>query len=163
VADTAERLWRVIEPYVAAEGVELDDVVVRGGGGARLVRVIVDADEALDVEHIADLSRGIGHLLDQEDLISGSYTLEVGSPGLERELTRPRHFEKSVGREVKVKTLEPVEGERLHRGTLVAADGRGIVVDVAGQERKIGYEDVASARTVFVWERAGKPGKKQEK
>ena len=122
----AERLWGTIEPYVAAEGVELDDVEVLGGG--QIVRVTLDADDSVGVDMIAELSRGIGRLLDADDPIKSAYTLEVSSPGLERKLTRPRHYEKSVGREVKVKTFAPVSEEKSHTGLLVLAelvDGSG--------------------------------------
>ena len=152
-----ERLWDQIDPYLAAEGVELDDVEVLGGG--QIVRVTVDADGGLGVDTIADLSRGISRILDEDEPVSGSYTLEVSSPGLERKLARPRHYHKSVGREVIVKTHAPVEGERSHRGALVEAGETTFTIDIDGDPRTIDYEAVASARTVFVWERAGKPGK----
>ena len=152
-----ERLWDQIDPYLAAEGIELDDVEVLGGG--QIVRVTVDADGGLGVDTIADLSRGISRILDEDDPVSGSYTLEVSSPGLERKLARPRHYHKSVGREVTVKTHAPVEGERSHRGSLVEAGEKTFTIDIDGDPRTIEYEAVASARTVFVWEQAGKPGK----
>ena len=108
VSSVAERLWDRIDPYLAAEGVELDDVEVLGGG--QILRVTVDSDEAIGVDTIADLSRGISRILDDEDPFKRSYTLEVSSPGLERKLTRPRHYEKSVGREGLL--LEKANGAR---------------------------------------------------
>jgi ribosome maturation factor RimP len=89
--------------------------------------------------------------MDHDDLIPGSYTLEVTSPGLERKLRRREHYRKSLGREIKVKTQVAVEGSRTHRGDLVSATERGFTVDVGDSERYINYDDVASARTVFVW------------
>ena len=157
MTSVAERLWDQIDPYLSAEGVELDDVEVLGGG--QIVRVTVDADGGLGVDTIADLSRGISRILDDDDPVSGSYTLEVSSPGLERKLTRPRHYEKSIGREVKVKTHGEVEGGRNHRGVLVSTDDGSFTMEIDGEPRTIGYGAVASARTVFIWERAGRPGK----
>ena len=158
MSDTAERLWDVIEPYVAAEGIELDDFEVLGHGAGTIVRVTVDGDDALSVDRIAELSRGISRLLDDDDPVNGSYTLEVSSPGLERRLRRPRHYEKSLGREVKVKTKRPVAGTVNHAGSLLEADDEGFVVDTDAGAHRIAYADVASARTVFVWEKASKPG-----
>ena len=89
---TAERLWEVIEPYVAREGIELDDIEVMGQGGASIVRVTIDADEPVNVEHIARISRGVSRLLDDADPLANAYTLEVTSPGLERKLRRPRNY-----------------------------------------------------------------------
>lgn len=157
MSDLNEQIWGLVEPYLAAEGVELDDVEIHGGG--KLLRVVVEADEPLELDHIAALSRGIGRLLEEADPISGSYTLEVTSPGLERKLRRPAQFEKAVGREVAIKTYAPIDDEKRHKGRLVEANGERIVVDVEGSERSIAYGDVATARTVFVWEKGAKPGK----
>ena len=157
MAGVAERLWGTIEPYVAAEGVELDDVELLGGG--QIVRVTLDADDPVGVDRIAELSRGIGRLLDAEDPIKNAYTLEVSSPGLERKLTRPRHYEKSIDRQVKVKTFAPVSGEKVHTGVLMEVNEDDFVVDVDGDERRFTYGDVSSARTVFVWEKAAPKGK----
>ncbi len=157
MSDLTEQIWGLVEPYLAAEGVELDDVELHGGG--KLLRVVVEADEPLGVDRIAALSRGVGRLIDEADPIAGSYTLEVTSPGLERKLSRPAQYEKSIGREVAVKTYAPIDGEKHHKGRLVSAGGDGIVVDIGGAERSIAYGDVATARTVFVWEKGEKPGK----
>ncbi|MDA2978425.1 MAG: ribosome maturation factor RimP [Actinomycetota bacterium] len=166
MSSVADRLWETIEPYVAAEGVELDDLEVLNGG--QLVRVTIDAEGTTTTEHpaaelgvdvIAELSRGIGRLLDAADPIQGSYTLEVSSPGLERKLRRPRHYEKSLGKAIKLKTFGEIEGSKTHSGTLVAADDESFVVDVEGSNRTITYGDVSSARTVFVWEKSGQEAK----
>ena len=116
---------------------------------------------SVDVDHLAGLSRRLSRLLDEADPVSGSYTLEVTSPGLERKLRRPRHYEKSVGREVKVKTVRPVDGERQHRGILAEVGPDEFVVEVGGGPRRFEYADVTSARTVFEWVKSPKPGKRQ--
>jgi ribosome maturation factor RimP len=156
VSSVAEQLWDRIDPYVAAEGVELDDVEVLGGG--QIVRVTLDAEDSLDVDVIAEISRGISRLIDADDPIKGAYTLEVSSPGLERKLTRQRHYAKSIGREVSVKTHPEIDGTKNHRGILAAAGDSSFTVTVDGTDRLIPYADVASARTVFVWEKGAKPG-----
>ena len=157
MSDLAEQVWGLVEPYLAAEGVELDDVELHGGG--KLLRVVVEADEPLELDRIASLSRGIGRLIEEEDPFPGPYTLEVTSPGLERKLRRPAQFEKAVGREVAVKTYAPIGDDKHHKGRLVSADEDGIAVSVDGTERSMAYGDVATARTVFVWEKGEKPGK----
>jgi len=161
VADVAEQIWGLVAPYVAAEGIELDDVEILGGG--RLLRVVVEADDPLELDRIADLSRGIARLIDNDDPFPGSYTLEVTSPGLERKLRRPAQFRKAVGSDVHVKTFGKISDEKHHRGPLVAADDDAIVVTVDEVDRRIEMSDIASARTVFVWEKGEKPGKKAGK
>ena len=157
----ADRLWDVVEPYLSAEGVELDDLEFAGQGNGRVLRVTVDADGGLGVDRIAGLSRGLGAMLEAEESIDGSYTLEVSSPGLERKLRRPSHYLKSLGREVKVKTSTPVEDARNHKGVLEAADDDGFTVRVDNHLRRIAYADVDSARTIFVWEKSPRPGMRQ--
>ncbi|MCL1599767.1 MAG: ribosome maturation factor RimP [Actinomycetia bacterium] len=157
MSSVAQKLWDRIDPYVSAEGIELDDVEVLGGG--QIVRVTVDADEPVGVDRIAELSRGISRLIDEDDPFPNSYTLEVSSPGLERKLTRPRHYAKSIGGAVKVKTFSEVDGAKVHEGELIAADEAGFTVIIDDHERRIAYDEVSSARTVFVWEKGARPGK----
>jgi ribosome maturation factor RimP len=154
VEDATQRLWGVVERYVAAEGVELDDIEILGSG--RVLRVVLDAQGGLGVDRIADLSRGISRLIDDHDPMQAGYTLEVTSPGLERTLRRPAQYRKSLGRELKVKTEVPVDGERNHRGVLLSADDEGFTLDEDGATATYRYRDVASARTVFVWDKGSR-------
>ncbi len=160
--DVAEQLWPLFDSFLAAEGVELDDLVVSGPGKGRLLRVTVDAPGGIGVDRIAELSRSLARILDDEDPVAGSYRLEVTSPGLERKLRRPAHYRKSVGREVKVKTAAPVAGAKVHQGVLDEVDESGIVIQLNDGARRIGFAEVASAQTVFEWEKAPKPGQRRE-
>jgi len=155
-----ERLWNDVEAFLAAESVELDDLDLKGGGKARILKVTVDAEGDLGVGRIADLARGISRLLDEKELVNGPYTLEVTSPGLERKLKRLAHYEKSVGREVVVDTRVPVAGETSHRGILEAAADDGLAIRVGEKTQMIPMGDVSGARTVFQWEAQAKPGRK---
>ena len=160
MSDEAERLWNVVEPYVAAEGIELDDLEVVGSGNGKIVRVTVDGSEPVGVDRIASLSRGIARLFDAQDPIPGSYTLEVGSPGLERKLRRPEHFAKAVGRLAKVKVKGP-EGFETLRGVIGSADATGFTIKTDdADDRRIELADVTSASTVFVWEKNPKTPRK---
>lgn len=152
-------LEELIGGYLAAERLELDDLELLGQGKSRVLRVVVDGED-LGVDHLAQLSRGISRLLDHESDLDGSYTLEVTSPGLERKLRRPSHYRKSIGRELTAKTRVEIDDQRRHEGTLVDADESGFVMDIEGDRRRIEYDQVRSARTVFRWERAPRPGKK---
>ena len=97
-------VWDAVEPYLAAERLELDDLELVGRGSTRTLRVTVDGAD-VDLDRIAEVSKGLSRLLDHTaGAPEGSYQLEVTSPGLERKLTRPRHFQKSLGREAVVKT-----------------------------------------------------------
>ena len=147
-----DRLWDSIEAFLATERVELDDLELSG----RTLRVIVDAEGGIDLEHITNVSRGVSRLLDDsEDLVPESYNLEVTSPGLERKLRRPRHFEKAIGRPVRVKTT----GGETVRGELTTVDDSGFVVADGDDDVRIAYADVAKARTLFAVPAKTKPKK----
>lgn len=156
--DTKPDLWAPTEAYLAVEHLELDDLEVVGKGRARTVKVVIDGDD-LDLDRIAEVSRGLSRLLDAEYAGDDPYQLEVTSPGLERALKRPRHFEKSVGREVVLKGRAPDGTVTTHRGQLVSADAGSVVVRADEVDHSYPYEEVITARTVFRWEPSPKPGK----
>lgn len=155
-----EDLWELLDGYLSAEGLELDDLEMVGQKRGLVLRVTVDHPDGVDVDRLAATSRGLSRLLDQHERLQQSYTLEVTSPGLERKLSRPAHFSKSVGREVVIKTHPEIEGERTHRGTLETVDGDSCVIRIDADERRVPLAAIASARTVFRWEPAAKPGSK---
>jgi ribosome maturation factor RimP len=149
-------IWSVVEPYLAAERLELDDLELSGRGRERVLRVTVDG-EAVDLDRLAEVSRGLARLLDDEPALQNSYQLEVSSPGLERKLRRPGHYRKSLGREVVVKTASG-EQKATHRGLLADADDSVFTIESEQGPVTLSYEDVISAKTVFRWEKAPKPG-----
>lgn len=142
----------LVRAVVESVGLELWEVTYRKERGRMILRVAVDRDGGVDLDTIAQTSERLSRRLDLEGF-SGTtpYSLEVGSPGLERALKEPRHFQRSVGLWVKVKTVEPVEGRTVLEGALVSADAEAIVVASDGGELRVPYADVSSARTVFEW------------
>jgi ribosome maturation factor RimP len=146
----------LVRPVVEGAGLDLWDVTYRSEGGRRILRVAVTRPGGVDVDTISQTSEKLSRRLDLEDFGSGRYELEVTSPGLERRLREPRHFQASIGEQVKVKTVEPVEGSKAHRGALVSADAEAFTIATDGGELRVPYGDVASARTVFEWGPAGK-------
>lgn len=155
---TAKRLRGLIGPYLEAERLELDDLQLVGGGGTRVLRVVVDGEGGVTLDRLAETSRRLSRLLDSNIGLQGPYRLEVTSPGLERRLRTARHFEKSVDREVVMK-VQTEEGVQSLRGRLSLADGRGCGVVVDGDIHWFRYGDVLSARTVFRWKAAPRPGR----
>ena len=145
------------EPVLSSLGLELVDVEVVGSGRARTLRLTVDRDGGVDLDALADANRPVFEALDAAEALSGPYTLELSSPGLERPLRRPADFRRFVDTTVSVKTHEPVSGARRHRGLLIDADDSGIAVEIDGEQRRFPYEGIASARTVFEWGPAPKP------
>ncbi len=157
MADAPKELWNVVAGYLEAERLDLDDIEILGSHSkGRIVRITVDG---VGLDRLTDLSRGVSRLLDENDVVAGEYTLELSSPGLERKLRRPVHWRKVVGSEVTVKTRDEVDGSRRHDGIVVAADDESAEIEINGESRRIPYAQVTSAKTVYRWEKAVKPGK----
>jgi ribosome maturation factor RimP len=145
------------EPVLSSLGLELVDVEIVGSGKARTLRLTVDREGGIDLDALAEANRPVSDALDAVDVLSGRYTLELSSPGVERPLRRPSDFARFVGTTISVKSHDPVDGGRRHRGLLVEADDAGIAVEVDGEHRRFSYDAIASARTVFEWGPAPKP------
>jgi ribosome maturation factor RimP len=146
----------LVRPVVESSGLELVEVSFRKEGGRRILRVTVDREGGVDLDTISEASERLSRRLDLQGFASGSYTLEVSSPGVERPLRSPHDFERRVGERVRVKTARPVDGSRTHTGTLVRADPEGITVATDAGERRIEHGDMSSARTVFDWDRGSR-------
>ena len=141
----------LVRPVVEGAGLELWDVSYRHEAGRSVLRVAVTRPGGVDLDTISHTSEKLSRRLDLEDFGRDRYDLEVTSPGLERPLREPRHYRSSVGERVRVKTVEPVEGSKVHRGALVSADAEAITIATDGGELRVPYANVASARTVFEW------------
>ena len=152
-------LETLVRPVVEAAGLELVELTFQREAGGQILRVTVDHEGGVNLGHIADASERISRRLDLEAFAPGPYTLEVSSPGLERPLNRPEDFAKRVGEKVRIKTKSPVEGARNHLGTIAAADDDAVTVAMETGERRIAFEEMASARTVFEWGPKGPPRK----
>ncbi len=110
-------------PVLEELGLRLWDVRYEKEGSLWFLRYLIDKDGGVNIEDCEKFSRGVEAILDRNDPVDGSYTLEVSSPGIERELTRPWHFEAVRGKEIYVKLIRPVEGEREFYGKLTDMQG----------------------------------------
>ena len=136
-----KRLAELIEPVVAAAGMDLEAVRMSVAGKRRLLRIVVDGDHGVSLDDAADVSREISAMLDEVNALGEvAYTLEVSSPGVDRPLTEPRHWRRAVGRLVKVK----VTGEGTVEGRILAADADGVTLDLAGGERRFGQGELGA-------------------
>ncbi len=154
VSGPAEVAAAMLRAHVEAAGCELYDVTWAPG----LLRVLVDREGGIDLTTLATLSPQLSRLLDEAvpDPLPGRYTLEVSSPGLERELSSPAHYRRFVGTPINVKLTAAAagDGDRRFRADIEAADDEGFT---AGG-RRLSYDDVELAVTVFEWGPQPKPG-----
>lgn len=147
-----EEVRDLAEAVARRRSLRLWDVEVGGSPGRMVVRVYVDADDGVDLETVTEVSGELSRGLDLRDPIKGGYTLEVSSPGLERNLRSPEHFTLSVGRRVIVKTKDRLvpDSHRLE-GVVAAAHKGSFVLSLDDDEVEVPYDAVKSARTVFEW------------
>ena len=146
-----EQISEAVEPVVAALGIELYDIELLGSGPQQVLRVKIDREGGVDLDTVTEATRAISPVVDE--LVDGRFTLEVSSPGIERDLRRPVHFQRAVGSVVKVKA-HGADGPIRVKGTLVEADDTGFVIKTNDDDEphRITYADATSARTVFEWE-----------
>ena len=130
-----DRIAAVIQPVVAAAGMDLESVRVTAAGRRRLLRVVVDSDGGVSLDDAAAVSRELSAALDTVAVMGDfPYTLEVSSPGVDRPLADPRHWRRAVGRLVKV-TVTDSGGARAVSGRISAADADRVTLDVEGDPK----------------------------
>ena len=135
-AVSRQRLHDALEPVVSAAGYDLEDLSVTAAGRRSVVRVVVDRDGGIDLDAVADVTRAVSAALDDTEVMGESpYVLEVSSPGVERPLTEPRHWQRAAGRLVRV----PVTDTGTVTGRVARADDAGVTIDVDGQAQTFAY------------------------
>jgi len=148
----AERIVGLLEPAVAAMGMDLEDVKITAAGRRRLLRIVVDADGGVSLDDMALVSRELSATLDRAAAMGeASYTLEVSSPGVDRPLTEPKHWRRAVGRVVSA-PLQSQPGTSATApaatvtGRVAGADSSGVRIDVDGASREFGYSELGPGR-----------------
>jgi ribosome maturation factor RimP len=141
-AEHRARVRAVVEPVVTEAGYDLEDLAIQRVGRRHLLRIAVDSDTGVNLDDVAELSRRISAGLDAaeasgDELIAGEYELEVGSPGVDRPLTEPRHWRRNVGRLVKV-----TAGGESVTARVTGADESGVLL---GTDR-FAYADLGPGR-----------------
>src|ERR1700732_1787196 len=127
----SERLRGLLEALVSAKDLDLEEIELSRAGRRRVLRIVVDSDEGVDLDECAELSRSLSEKLDETDgMGEDEYQLEVTSPGAERPLTEHRHYVRAVSR---LARIQPVEGDELV-ARIPAVDEPGLQLEVPGGE-----------------------------
>nr|WSX76481.1 ribosome maturation factor RimP [Streptomyces sp. NBC_00899] len=157
----SERLRALLEPLAGEAGLDLEDVTLTASGRRRQLLVVVDAEDGVELDAVAALSRAVSQALDDSDVMGeAEYVLEVTSPGTDRPLTEPRHFRRNAGRLVKLSLKE--RGELIAR--IMAVDETGLDLEVPGvkgrkpKPARADFAEIAKARVEVEFNRkAGEP------
>lgn len=123
------RISEIVADLVKGSDIELVHAEIAGPANQPIVRIFIDKPGGITHEDCSKVSLQLGDILDQEDVVSSAYTLEVSSPGLERDLYSIKDFEKFAGSLAKVKVKQPINGQRNFRGRIKAVDNEEIVFD----------------------------------
>lgn len=140
------RTEELLRPIALENQVEIYDVEYVKEGSEWFLRAYIDKEGGVDIDDCVAVSRVLSDRLDEEDFIDEAYTLEVSSPGLGRALKKDRHFEKSLGDEVEVKTYKQVDGQKEFAGILKAYDDDTITIEIEGETKVFAKADVAIVR-----------------
>jgi ribosome maturation factor RimP len=147
----------MLDPVAEAAGYEIVRLRLMGGGEARRLQVMAErpgehgSAGEMDIEDCAKLSRALSEVLDAADPISGEYTLEVSSPGVDRPLTRLKDFETYEGYEARLELDRLAEGRKRFRGVLAGVDDDSVAIDLEGEAETtlVPFAWIAEAKLVL--------------
>tara|TARA_Y100000588_G_scaffold341912_1_gene386294 strand:+ start:1798 stop:2316 length:519 start_codon:yes stop_codon:yes gene_type:complete len=148
VKNLRDKLIQLLEPTIEHLGFELADLEVKLGKNGGLVRIFIDKESGVDLEDCEVVSRQVSAILEVEDPMPGNYALEVSSPGLDRALTKLKHFKRFMGEDIRVKLRFPLDGRRNFKGALKSAVKEKIEVEVDGKSFSLPLETIESARLI---------------
>ncbi|MEH7118400.1 ribosome maturation factor RimP [Neobacillus vireti] len=150
MSKVTEVVEELAAPIFQELGLELVEIEYVKEGKNWFLRVYIDKDAGVDIEECGLVSERLSEKLDELDPIPHNYFLEVSSPGAERPLKKAKDFEKAIGKNVFIKTYEPIDGENKFEGKLTSFDGQHVTVEIKIKTRKksveIPFEKVANAR-----------------
>lgn len=126
--NTVAAVWEIAQPIAEQLGLDIWDIRFAKEGADWFLRIYIDKDGGVGITDCENMSRAIDKPLDERDPIEQAYCLEVSSPGVERELTREKHFEACTGKKIKIRLIRAVEGKRDFAGVLEGFDGQRITL-----------------------------------
>jgi ribosome maturation factor RimP len=145
----AEQIQTMLEPVVEAMGFELWGVRYFQGKQS-VLRLYIDAEDGVTVDDCAEVSHQVSGVLDVEDPISSDYMLEISSPGMDRPLFKPAHWQRFIGEQVKVHLLAPIEGRRKFSAWIRAVEGDDIILQVDEENVRVPFTQIDRANLVPV-------------
>ena len=143
----SERVLQIAAPIAEALGLEIWDIRYLKEGSDWYLRLFIDKAGGVGINDCVEMSHALDKPLDEEDFIPNAYILEVSSPGVERELTKKEHFEKMLGKNIKIKLIRPLEGKREFSGVLGSYDNGEIELLLAEENAiKVNKKETAYVR-----------------
>ena len=145
------KVENLLKDVIQNLGYELYDVIYAKEAKDFYLRIIIDKEKGIDLNDCEIVNDAINDILDEADYIKDQYFLEVSSPGVERVLRKPKHFQSQIGNEILVKLFKPLEKQKEFTGILKSYSEEELVLIQDDKEVKIEVKNIALARTVFDW------------
>ncbi len=142
------KLLEALEPLASEHNLEIVTVEVVGSRKAPTIRVYLDCEGGIGFDELAASQKWVGQLMDEIDPFPGAYTLEVSSPGIDRPLRTPQHFERFAGEKVQITLTQPFEGRTKWTGILGGMKEGAVLVQVEEQEFALPYEQIKKAHVI---------------
>jgi len=147
----AANIQALVEPILSEHHLELVELACRLQGRQLLVRLLMDRVGGVTIQHCARVNRLIGEALEQANLIEGSYTVEVSSPGLDRPLVKKRDFERAIGDQVRIDMAEQAVPPSALEGMVLAVQPEAIVLKTTSGNVTIPFSEIRLAKKVLRW------------
>jgi ribosome maturation factor RimP len=140
---------QLVEPTIEALGLQLWGVEHGKQGKFSLLRIYIDSEQGIGIEDCEKVSRQVSALLDVEDPITGEYTLEVSSPGIDRPLFSIEQFRMYSGELVSIRTRGPIDGRRKFKGRITEVTEESVVLEIDGESFQLPHADIDKATVVY--------------
>lgn len=150
---TVSRVWELAAPLAEKEAMEIIDIELRheGSRGGRVLRLYLDKEGGPNVDDLSRVSHQLGELLDSENAVEGAYTLEVSSPGINRPLRRREHFSRCIGKRIRVRTRDMIDGRRSFLGILEEVETERITLEQEGVRYQIPFSIIEKSNYEHDW------------
>jgi len=150
---SVQKLNELLQPLVEDLGYEFVGLEYNSNPKHSVLRIYIDNENGVGIEDCESVSREAAALLDVKDPIKGHYNLEISSPGLDRPLFTPAHFQEFAGLQAKINLFAPLDGRRKFSGPILNATESSVNIDQDGSEVTLDFDNIAKARLVPDYEK----------
>ncbi|MBQ5590284.1 MAG: ribosome maturation factor RimP [Clostridia bacterium] len=147
--NTVQKVLAIIAPIAESQGLEIWDVKYLKEGASYFLRIFIDKPEGITIDDCENFSRAIDEPLDEADPIKDAYFLEVSSPGLNRELLKPEHFERFIGSNIAVKLYKPFNKQKEFIGKLINYENGEVVIEYNDEQLSFSKSDISKVNLEF--------------
>jgi ribosome maturation factor RimP len=144
-----DKVFDLINESVQGLNLSIYDIEYVKEGSGWFLRIYIDKDGIIDINDCENVSRLIDPMLDEANIIKSAYCLEVSSPGIERNLRKPEHFERYIENEVEVSLFKAYEKQKVLQGVLKAGDNNKVTISIDNNEITLNRKDISKVKLIY--------------